>query len=278
MDETNLQEAIPAEGANPLPEETPVNDSAPPTETAEASDTPADDAGKPEPKGVGKRIDELTRLRRDAERDRDYWRDFALRQQPQSQTTPPAETKTPAAIPTLAEFEYDETKYQAALLQYTESVAERKVEAVLKAERDRQAQEATQKTWRQRESEFKAKTPDYESIAYYAPISNEVASLIVKSDIGPELAYHLGKNPEIAENISKLPQVEAAKEIGRLEATLSFKRETAAKPAPKPVVSQAPPPPPKLEAAEPEVSRDPDAMSVDEWLKWRNKQLNRKKA
>jgi hypothetical protein len=42
-------------------------------------------------KGVTKRIDELTRLRRDAERDRDHWRELALRQP----TQPKVETSTP---------------------------------------------------------------------------------------------------------------------------------------------------------------------------------------
>lgn len=277
-EETNLQAETPAEGAPVLSDDTAEQVASPTT----ADETPepeasADDAGKASAKGVGKRIDELTRNWREAER-----REAALLEMLRNQQQPKAEhveAKAPASIPTLAEFEYDENKYQAALLQYTEAVAERKVEAVLKAERDRQAQEATQKTWKQRESDFKAKTPDYETVAYYAPLSNEVVSLVVESEVGPELAYYLGKNPELAQTISQMPEKAAAREIGKLEARLEAQRTTP-KPAPaKPVVSQAPPPPPKIEAVEPDVRKSiyDEGLSMNEWLAIRNKQIARRK-
>ncbi|MBK9497735.1 MAG: hypothetical protein IPO08_25135 [Xanthomonadales bacterium] len=279
-EETNLQAETPAEGAPVLSDDTAEQVASPTT----ADETPepeasADDAGKAEPKGVGKRIDELTRNWRQTERDRDYWRELAMRGQQAEKPADTAPPTAPVSIPTLAEFEYDENKYQAALLQYTEAVAERKVEAVLKAERDRQAQEATQKTWKQRESEFKAKTPDYETVAYYAPLSNEVVSLVVESEVGPELAYYLGKNPELAQTISQLPERAAAREIGKLESRLEAQRTTP-KPAPaKPVVSQAPPPPPKIEAVEPDVRKSiyDEGLSMNEWLAIRNKQIARRK-
>lgn len=274
MTDENLQPETAAEGAPALPVE--ADQVVTPTTTDEATESPADDASESRPKGVGKRIDELTRNWREAER-----REAALLAMLQERQAPKAEpTPAPAPIkePDLADYEYDEAKFKVALGNFYEAKARAAAEAVI-AERENAAREkAKAQTFKQKEAEFKAKAPDYESVAYYAPISNEVAELVRESDIGPELAYYLGKNPELAQTISQLPEKAAAREIGKIEAKLSFQKEAARPAAAKPAVSQAPPPPPKIEAVEPEVTRDPDQMPINEWLKWRNKQLNRKKA
>lgn len=274
MTDENLQDASPAEGAPALPVE--AEQVATPAATDEATESPADDTSESRPKGVGKRIDELTRNWREAER-----REAALLAMLQERQTPkaePAPAPAPVKEPDLADYEYDEAKFKVALGNFYEAKARAAAEAVL-AERENAAREkARVQTFKQKEAEFKAKAPDYESVAYYAPISNEVVELVRESDIGPELAYYLGKNPELAQTISQLPATAAAREIGKIEAKLSLQRETARPAAAKPAVSQAPPPPPKIEAVEPEVTRDPDQMPINEWLKWRNKQLNRKKA
>jgi hypothetical protein len=98
-----------------------------------------------------------------------------------------------------------------------------------------------------------------------------MAEVIQESDVGPQLAYHLAKNRAVAEQLAKLPERAMAREIGRLEAKLLT-------PAPRPVaVPKAPPPPPKLEAAEAEVDKDPDSMSIDDWVKWRTKQIRKRR-
>ena len=97
-----------------------------------------------------------------------------------------------------------------------------------------------------------------------------MAEVIADSDIGPQLAYHLAENKDAAARIAAMSPVQAARELGKIEARL-----TAAKDAPKPV-SKAPPPPPTLKAPEGEVDPDPEKMPIDQWLKWRNKQLKSK--
>lgn len=92
---------------------------------------------------------------------------------------------------------------------------------------------------------------------------------ILESDDGPALAYHLGKNPDLAEKIASLPPIAAARELGRLEAKLAREREQP------PVISKAPPPPPKIEGVEPAIERDPDKMSTQDWVKWREKQIRK---
>lgn len=246
-------------------------------ETVEV-ETPADPSpavkdADDKPKGVGKRIDELTRNWRETERDRDYWRDLALRytQQPKVETPAPQETK----LKTLADFDYDEAKFQSYLF---DEAQKRSVEAArreLEQERERQTKSQRLSSFKSREAEFAKSVEDYDAVVRnpHLPITEAMVEVIQESDDGPALAYHLGKNPDIAEKISKLPPIAAARELGKIEARLAYEREKAKE---KPVVSKAPPPPPKVDASQPAIEKDPDEMSTDEWLKWRQKQLRKK--
>lgn len=237
----------------------------------------ADDSSAPKPKGVQKRIDELTRLRYDAERDRDYWRQLAIQQQPQAKPEP-AKVETPKPAPKLEDFNYDEAAYQAALFQHVKDEAARVARDELQQERSREKEQAKKQTFKQRETDFAKANPDYFTITRdpSLPFTRDLVELAAESEHGPEVLHYLAKNREIADRIAELSPVAAAREIGRIEAKLE--KPQAPAPAPKPAVSKAPPPPPRIEATEPAVEKDPDQMSTNEWLKWREKQLARKKA
>lgn len=238
--------------------------------------TDADEAttGKPP---VQKRIDELTRLRREAERDRDYWREHATRQQPQPKAEPVV-SNAPKPLPKLEDFEYDESRYAAALIAHATEEASRKVREGLKQEEaDRQKAERV-KSWKTRESEFQASHDDYIDKAHYAPMSESMVEIIQESEHGPELAYYLGNNREIAERIAGLSPARAAYELGRIEA--KFEAPPAAAPPPK-QVSKAPPPPPKIEGTDPTpristTDPDSDKLSDDEWVKAEQARLKRR--
>lgn len=289
MTDENLQAETPAEGAPVLSDDA-AEQAAPPTAPDETPEVEAstDDAGKPEPKGAGKRIDELTRYRRDAERgkeaaerERDYWREMALRSTPQPvKAEEPAAPPSPVKVPTLADFEYDESKYQVALIEFTKAEARREAESVLKAEREREAQERAVKTWTEKAADFAKSKPDYAEKVNdpTLPISAPMAKAIQVSEIGPEVAYHLAENRELAAEIARLPAEAAAYAIGRLEGRLLAQKEAVKAPAPRAVVSQAPPPPPKIEASEPDIRKSvyDEGLSMKEWLALREKQVARK--
>lgn len=253
-------------GSEPaIADQTPVVDeTAGPADPAPAV-TDADEAttGKPP---VQKRIDELTRLRREAERDRDYWRDQASRT-PQAQ--PAAQADAPKAAPKLADFNYDESAYQAAATAYAREEAAEAAREVFRKEQEQLTEKQRAESWNKRQSEFMAKTPDYEEKAFYAPISKEVAQIVMDLEQGPAVAYYLGEHPNEARAISAMSERQAAVAIGRIEAKL----EKPAAPVQKPAVSKAPPPTPKIEAVEPAVSKDPSEMTDAEFAKWRKRQI-----
>jgi hypothetical protein len=230
---------------------------------------------------VRSRFDELTKNWRTAERDRDHWRELALRnqQQPEPARPEPAVDTKPK---TLADFEYDEGKYQAYLFAETEKRAVTAAERRLQQQAERDTAERRKATFVQREQEFSKDKPDYleKTRDPRVPITPAMAEVMGESEDGPALAYYLANNLPIADQIARLPPLAAARELGRIEMKLAAEREKA-KDAKK--VSDAPPPAPRLEGsgdATPKPSpdsADSDKLSNEDWLAARNKQANRKR-
>lgn len=218
---------------------------------------------------VQKRIDELTRLRRDAERDRDYWRDHATRQTPARPAA--ADPEAPKKLPTLADHNYDETAYQAALHEHLRAETARQVRDELKREHTEQTSRQRRESFDKRELTFAAKHADYLEMTRDStlPISQGMVELLQESDVGPDVLYHLANNRDEALRIAQMDEKSAARAIGRLEAQL----EKAAPVVPPKPVSKAPPPPPQIEAVEPAVVKDPKEMSDAEFAKWRRRQI-----
>jgi hypothetical protein len=91
-------------------------------------------------------------------------------------------------------------------------------------------------------------------------INRVVETLVVESEKGPLILYHLAKNPDRVEALNHMSPVAAAKEIGRLEARLSLPNANRATRA------MAPETPLRGGAAH---TKDPKDMSMDEFVRWR---------
>jgi FtsZ-interacting cell division protein YlmF len=176
----------------------------------EGQQTDRDDKGRF--KGVQPRIDELTRARREAEREAAYWRGVA--QQGQAQTSAPA-----APIKPTPDKYNDYGEYVEAL---TDWKAEQAVAKRMEQDSSRKVVETRTQTFAERQVAAREVMPDYDAVvgASDTPISNHVGEAIMESDRGPELAYHFAKNPDVLMNLNGMSPTQAAREIGKLEATL----------------------------------------------------------
>lgn len=255
-------------------------------ESASAAD--AGDTSQPAKKVAwwDKRISELTKdkhseriSREQAEANAEYWRRYAMENIAKAQEQPKPQPSDKAK--TLADFDYDEPRYQSYLFEQSEKRAVAAAEKRLKEQSEQDAAQRRSASFQTRETEFAKTVEDYHEVTRNprVPISEAMAEAIADSDDGPALAYHLGKNLEVAARIAQLPPLAAARELGRIEARLASEREKAKD---KPLVSKAPPPPPKIEGADNPVSvalNDPasdTAYSTEEWVKRREKQLRKK--
>lgn len=135
--------------------------------------------------------------------------------------------------------------------EYAEALTDWKVEQREKA-RDQeiakksieQQRNSVVKTFVEKQNAFKETTPDYQEVLAAADeagvkVSDAVRDAIIESDFGPQVMYHLAKNPDEAERIAKLSVLGALKAIGKLE-TKFEKADTKAEV--KAEVSKAPEP------------------------------------
>lgn len=256
---------VAAPDANAIPEADKV------VEGSEAESSPAvekADEAEPVITKVQSRFDELTKHRREAERDRDYWRELAMRNAERPE--PKVQVDSDKAR-SLSDFEFDEGKYQTYLFTEAEKRAVAAAERRLQEQADQESKARKQTEFERRESKFAKSVEDYHEVTRDSslPISAAMAEVIADSEDGPALAYYLGKNIAIAEQISRLPPLGAARELGRIEVKLAAEREKAKE---KPV-SKAPPPTPKIEAVEAEIEKDPAQMTDVQFAKWRKRQI-----
>lgn len=238
------------------------------------------DADEAITQGVRSRIDELTRYRREAERERDYWRQEAERLRPAPKPPEPVEVKPK----TLADFEYDEGKYQQYIFsELPQAIEKRAVEAAerrLQETQTRERAESRHAEFEERSDAFAKDHADFVEVALKQPqdggpvITATMAETIEDSENGPAIAYHLGKNLRLAAEIARLSPLQQAREIGRIEAKLD-------KPV-VPRVSTAPEPASRIEAFDSSTTPRPDTpegekLSDSAWLKAREKQVSRRK-
>jgi len=254
--------------ASPEPEPMETDVEAVDGEESEAESPPAEETEqKPDP--FQERIDKLTKRFRETERDLDAVareRDDLKRRL--DELDKPRAEETPK---TLADFEYDEAKYQQYVWSEAERRAEVAAERVAQGFTSKMEQQRRVDAYKQREQSFAKTVEDYDLVVgdRYLPISPVMAEEIRGSDIGPEMAYYLGKHPEVASEISRLPPQAAIRKMVTLEGTLLAEKSKAKGNK----VSNAPPPPSKtVKGSEPGLrvsTTDPksDNMSDKEWFK-----------
>lgn len=183
------------------------------------------------------RIDELTRARREAERDAEYWK---VRAQGSAAPAQAADTNKP---PTRDQYASDEA--------YVEALTDHKVDQKLAdklAARDTQqaqakASETKANSWQSKLAAARTEIPDFDTVmnSNEAPVAAHVAELIMESDHGAKVAHHFASNPEALAKLNDMSAAKVAFEIGKLEA--KFEAASSSKPAAVvKEVSKAPPP------------------------------------
>lgn len=209
------------------------------------------------------RIAELTRARRTAERERDE----AIARL--NGARDPAKAASPK--PTPDDFE-DYGEYVEAL---TDWKADQRETARAGTDAERAAERAStvrNEQWSAKIDQTAATLPDYNEVVGKSdiPIANHVADALMDADRGPELAYHLAKNPDVATRLNEMSPMRAAVELGKIEASLEKAAPPLPPPAKKPSNAPAPITPVKSGST---TAKDPAKMDMAEYKAWRAEQL-----
>lgn len=237
-------------------------------ESEQSAATETAEGAPPKPRGVQKRLDELTKARHDAEREKEYWREMAMRQQqPQDQKAPVTESSDE---PTLEGHDYDVAAFTKAWAKW-----DRQQES--KAADQAKAQEAVAaRTRKYQESAlaFSAEHPDYQQVVSnpLLPMTQDMVDAITEADDPAAIAYHLAKNPQEAERIAGLSVAGIGRAIGKIEAEM---QSNVPSPPIRKTVTNAPPPPTTLTGSNRHTPRL-EEMSMSEYDAHRRKEREAK--
>ena len=243
-------------------------------EVAESEDA-AKEEEEPEPSesstekkddGFQKRIDELTQR---------YYTEKQQRERYQQQWEDSQKVEIPLEPgKTLADFEYDESKFA----EYVQGQAVADAKAELERGNRQQAEIEQRAKFGVKEDAFAEKVSDYQSVTrnQNLAITDTMVQTLQTAEKGPEVLYYLGKNPEVAASLSGMHPLDAAREIGRIEATKLV--------APEPSTKKPPAAVPKIKAVDSGANRvrsdtpESDKLSTAEWKRREIKRMaNRNK-
>jgi hypothetical protein len=179
-------------------------------------------------------------------------------------------------LKTLADFEFDEQQYQEYMLEELGTRLETRLEKKFNQRETQQQQRQRFTKFASAEREFAKKNPDYLEVTRDPSLTGfteTVRDLLATSDIGPDLTYHLAKNPDQLFEIADMDERSASRAIGRLEERI----QAARKAPPARSVSRAPAPAPQLDATDEALEKEDGEMSDAEWLARRRKQVAARK-
>lgn len=267
---TDTTAAAPAQESTGLPPAGATPETAQP-EVHPQSDTAADASNGERPHRAEGRIKELV-----AERDvgleyGEFWRkryeDLAQQRPAQEAAPQPQEQPRPKRV----DFN-DDDAWADALAEWTDARATRKAEAAAEARfaksREEERLRTQQSTFAARSQSFAQAHPDFPTAISNPALTfmnGEFLGVIVESEKGPELAYHIAKSPELVARLARQSPAQRLATLGRIEADLS-------RPPPAPKVSSAPPPPTPITSAASGGTVDLEKLSAKEYLQVRLEQ------
>jgi len=141
-----------------------------------------------------------------------------------------------------------------------EMEAERKAAEISSISEQEQREMA--QNWADQAGEARSKYTDFDTVvtAEDLSITPSMARVIASSDLGADIAYHLGTNKAEAARIAQMSDLEMARNLGAIEARLSMPKVKTQTTAPDPVT----PVRPKATA-----TKDPSKMTPKEYRAWR---------
>lgn len=258
-------EAIDA-GSQPTAESVATPDSG--TAPGQETDTQTD----PNVTSQGERLDRQTRNWRALERDRDHWREMALRQPPQQPEHAPVvqPTRDEDRAKTLADFEFDEMAYHDYLFKQTEQRAMQAAETKLRERDEAEVGARRIATFKARAASFAKGNPDFDGVIDRVgrQVSRDLATEILDSQEGPAISMYLDANPDELNRLNGLSAREVAREVMRMEQQLSAERDKSK----SKVAGEPPAPTPKIGGTSANAALDDFTKKSDnDWFRARSR-------
>lgn len=231
-----------------------------------------EDSGKRRKRKRGGFQKKISRL----EEEKEYWRRKALEgftDKPQKQDQKPKAEDAPPKKPDPKDFEtYDE--YSEALTDWKVDEKLRKAEETRQADAKQAQFKETQRTKVQRYEEGIAEAQkayeDFDEVIedYDGPLTIGMQQALLDSDMGPQVAYHIAKNPKLGEKMAGMTILQINKEVAKIEARLERQAKGKGEGTATKKTSKSPPPIDPVKGSS-KSRKSPDDQSYEEYLKER---------
>lgn len=204
---------------------------------SDAKDENSGDDAAAKPNWASDRIKELTRKRREAER-RAERAEAKLRQSQEAN---------------LDDLDWEDQIAERTLRRNRQEQVDNEREA---------AKELAMEAFAASEGLARTKYADYDAVTRNPslPITESIIEVVADEENGPDVLYHLGKNPQLAAEIARMPVARQARELGKLAAQVS---------APKASPKQPPKPVKPVNGMAAGGTKDPNKMSMAEYVAFR---------
>jgi hypothetical protein len=154
-----------------------------------------------------------------------------------------------ADAPTLANCGFDTDKWTQAMHAWTQVQIQSGIKQAIGSEREAATMQEIKVAFEERLAAFEKTTPDIKVVLgnpALPRLSREAGKIVMQSDLGVQILYHLGKNPDKASRIARQDPIQQAAAVGRLEAELrapaKARQSTNAPPPPTPNRGASAPP------------------------------------
>lgn len=253
-----------------------------PTEAPEAPEepetAPASDPGEPEEeeekaKGKGgfqRRIDKLTSKLRLTEQERDELRELVAKKPAAEETKVPAQTDRP-----LRESFVTEDEWIDAYADWRDA----KKEAEARQAGEKQRLKVVFDNFNKQVTAIRETHDDFDEVLSSAvEIPKSVELAIPHLENGAAVAYHLGKNPDIALKLMDMDPLQAVAEIGKISEKLLSASSNGTRPPDKKLTSKAPAPITPVDTGSSRSSVALEDLSPSEYIRKRNADEAKKRA
>lgn len=265
----------PAPADNTAAPEAEVTQKVTPNQSADSPDdagTQGDTSKKQDTPPVQKRIDQLTWKAHEAERryNAEIMRRAQLEDELRQYRERELELKRIATMPTMDQVGLDPEAYQKAMAAHFEKSYEERRQAEAQAQKAAQMQAARaafDQALMTKVAEGQSKYGDFADVVgnpALPPLNPALVGAVLQHEQMPDILYYLGRNAHEVHRINSLPPAQAIFEVGKIAAKLPTQADQK---------TNAPPPPAQVGGNNATVEKDQANMSLDEWFKWRRKQI-----
>ena len=253
-----------AEDRSTIPEEKAASESVDETQTVE--DKPEETSEEEQPDGVQKRFNQLTARAKSAEEREKAALEQAdkLRRELAMRAAQDPLQRFEQTKPRYAQFQ-DEEQYEVALEKWHAARGQMQQQAHTAA----MQQVETAKHFQQTVGAGREKYADFEAVVNnpalppLAKVAPGAFQELIRSDVGPDIAYEIAKTPQKIFELAQKSQIEQAREIWNIAQTIK------AQPQPQAPSTQ---PPSVVQGGAGTVEKHPDKMTDEEFIRWRRKQ------